>query len=212
MRRFLLLLVFAGMGLALPSTSEALSFKVGAGLGYNFWFEKFSGDEAPSNYTVGLELGLKFSLVEVSLEGYYQTGDIEADFGSAIQGDLNFDNFFIDGVARFFIPEPLPLIKIYAGGGVTLHSTSTDVDIDSISGSPGVGAAINALEESGVGVGLKLLVGLEVGSDTHFFFAELGYRYMLTEPTEIDDNSVIGGLDAVDFNNLPIVIGYRLRI
>lgn len=196
MRKSLTLAFLGALGLltATPHQIEAAAFTFDVGLG----FALFSSDIVPFNknpsglfYKVGL--GAHFDRrwsVQADLSSH--------SFSDMVGGlDLDLSNNLLEVTGRYYFGDIDRTVKYYAGGGVSFLGTSYRYDHYH-------NGRVYRYKESGTSVGLIALGGFEFGNEKHNGFAELGYRFYFTDPFD--------GADGSDWNNLPLVMGYRLKL
>lgn len=176
-----------------PKEADAAGFAFEAGLGYDVWFkELFVNEEPPSGAEffvgAGLHVDHRFSVTLRASRHHYRQ--------KVLDTEIELTSYFVDGLGRWHILGEDKLVRPYIGGGFTVTSSSYNQS----SSLPNVGD----LEDDGIGFGLTVHAGVEVGTSKHMGFAEVGYRLIMSDPVEF--------ADASDYNNMPLLVGYRLRL
>lgn len=123
---------------------------------------------------------------------YYPTAFYELSNGA----ELDFRTTNWELLAKYHFLDPANRFRFYAGAGfifVTLRRSFEDGDITV------------TVEGDTTGHGVKLVTGIEAGSERLMFYAEVGYRLVYRSPLDLPI------VEASDFNNVPIMVGYRLR-
>lgn len=196
MKKTLTLSVLAVIGLffATSQKAEAAAFTFDVGLGYAaFSSEVAATGETPSGFTGRLGFGAHFDRrwsIQADLGGHSYSDEIGGY-------DLTLSNNFFEVTSRYYFGDVDKTVRFYAGGGLSLLTTSYEFE------RPYLGGVLK-YDDSGSALGLIALGGVEFGNERHAGFVEAGYRFYFTEPFD--------GADGSDYNNLPIQVGYRLKL
>lgn len=193
---FFLTLVVVCLGLAhVPvASAEGMKFQADLGIAYDVWFEELYINDEPPSGAEGV-LGLGFIIDE--------TFSISTRFGfhgyrQKIAGtEVELRNVYVEGMGLWHILKAENhIVRPYLGGGFTVMSVNYKQNAPRELGGD--------IKQEGTGFGIHARFGLEIGGPRHMGFLEAGYRVLIAEPLEFSD--------AGDYNNMPLIAGYRLRL
>lgn len=177
--------------LVIPHTASATGFTWNLHAGYAQYLSDI-GETTPDAVTGGFGGGFFIGpRVSVTFEYNWLNTDVEI---RPFNGELQCSSY--DILSRIILTYPDTDARFYVGGGASFLETSVELD-------GRFGALI--FDDDEIGFGLKGLAGMELGNDLHMGYIEVASRLSLTEPLDYP------GIDASDFSDVAVLIGYRGR-